>query len=161
MPDLLTKPIEEAVGVIRNVRLVRSVSRSGQSDVTLEFLWGTDMDIAGVDVHFIREQDQLDLLGGLPFNLFGCFRFGQRDDFLPRWEVEFAGQVVDPGPASELFVLEQAGQLGVGEGERPAPFPGHAVQEGPGRESFEVERRGHVDDPVPARSVDRDRLGPG
>ena len=48
--NLLTKPIEEAVGVIRNVRLVRSVSRSGQSDVTLEFTWGTDMDIAGVDV---------------------------------------------------------------------------------------------------------------
>jgi HAE1 family hydrophobic/amphiphilic exporter-1 len=48
--NLLTKPIEEAVGVIRNVRLVRSVSRSGQSDVTLEFVWGTDMDIAGVDV---------------------------------------------------------------------------------------------------------------
>lgn len=48
--SLLTKPIEEAVGIIRNVRLVRSVSRSGQSDVTLEFVWGTDMDIAGVDV---------------------------------------------------------------------------------------------------------------
>ena len=48
--NLLTKPIEEAVGVIRNVRLVRSVSRSGQSDVTLEFIWGTDMDVAGVDV---------------------------------------------------------------------------------------------------------------
>jgi len=48
--NLLTKPIEEAIGVIRNVRLVRSVSRSGQSDVTLEFVWGTDMDIAGVDV---------------------------------------------------------------------------------------------------------------
>lgn len=48
--NLLTKPIEEAVGIIRNVRLVRSVSRSGQSDVTLEFAWGTNMDIAGVDV---------------------------------------------------------------------------------------------------------------
>jgi HAE1 family hydrophobic/amphiphilic exporter-1 len=48
--NLLTKPIEEAVGVIRNVRLVRSISRAGQSDVTLEFSWGTDMDIAGIDV---------------------------------------------------------------------------------------------------------------
>ena len=48
--NLITKPIEEAVGVVRNVRLVRSVSRSGQSDVTVEFLWGTDMDISGVDV---------------------------------------------------------------------------------------------------------------
>ena len=48
--NLITKPIEEAVGVVRNVRLVRSVSRSGQSDVTVEFLWGTEMDIAGIDV---------------------------------------------------------------------------------------------------------------
>ncbi|MGW8367345.1 MAG: efflux RND transporter permease subunit [Gammaproteobacteria bacterium] len=55
--NLLTKPIEEAVGVIKNVRLVRSVSRSGQSDVILEFVWGTDMDIAGVDV-----REKLDLL---------------------------------------------------------------------------------------------------
>ena len=55
--NLLTKPIEEAVGVVRNVRLVRSVSRSGQADVTIEFLWGTDMDIAGVDV-----REKLDIL---------------------------------------------------------------------------------------------------
>jgi HAE1 family hydrophobic/amphiphilic exporter-1 len=57
--NLLTKPIEESVGVIRNVRSVRSVSRSGQSDVTLEFLWGTDMDVAGVDVR--EKVDILDL----------------------------------------------------------------------------------------------------
>ena len=55
--NLLTKPIEEAVGVVRNVRLVRSVSRSGQSDVTIEFLWGTDMDMAGVDI-----REKLDIL---------------------------------------------------------------------------------------------------
>jgi HAE1 family hydrophobic/amphiphilic exporter-1 len=55
--NLLTKPIEESVGVVRNVRVVRSVSRSGQSDVTIEFLWGTDMDIAGVDV-----REKLDIL---------------------------------------------------------------------------------------------------
>ena len=55
--SLLTKPIEEAVGVIRNVRLVRSVSRSGQSDVTLEFVWGTDMDVAAVEV-----REKLDIL---------------------------------------------------------------------------------------------------
>src|SRR6185369_7594227 len=44
--NLITRPIEEAAGVIRNVRTVRSISRSGQSDVVLEFLWGTDMDFA-------------------------------------------------------------------------------------------------------------------
>jgi HAE1 family hydrophobic/amphiphilic exporter-1 len=48
--NLVTKPIEEAVSVIKNVRQVRSVSRPGESDVTLEFSWGTDMDYSGVDV---------------------------------------------------------------------------------------------------------------
>jgi HAE1 family hydrophobic/amphiphilic exporter-1 len=55
--NLLSKPIEEAVGVVRNVRLVRSVSRSGQADITIEFLWGTDMDLAGIDV-----REKLDIL---------------------------------------------------------------------------------------------------
>jgi HAE1 family hydrophobic/amphiphilic exporter-1 len=55
--NLLTRPIEEAAGVIRNVRTVRSISRSGQSDVVLEFLWGTDMDFAGIEV-----RERLDLL---------------------------------------------------------------------------------------------------
>jgi HAE1 family hydrophobic/amphiphilic exporter-1 len=67
--NLLTKPIEEAVGVIRNVRLVRSVSRSGQSDVTLEFLWGTDMDIAGVDVREKLDILQLPIEAGRPLLL--------------------------------------------------------------------------------------------
>jgi HAE1 family hydrophobic/amphiphilic exporter-1 len=55
--NLVTRPVEEAVGIIRNVRQVRSVSRSGQSDVILEFVWGTDMDLAGIDV-----REKIDLL---------------------------------------------------------------------------------------------------
>ncbi len=54
---LVTRPVEEAVSIIRNVRQVRSVSRAGQSDVILEFVWGTDMDVAGIDV-----REKLDLL---------------------------------------------------------------------------------------------------
>ena len=54
---LVTRPVEEALSIIRNVRQVRSVSRAGQSDVTLEFLWGTDMDLSGIDV-----REKLDLL---------------------------------------------------------------------------------------------------
>jgi HAE1 family hydrophobic/amphiphilic exporter-1 len=54
---LVSRPVEETVSIIRNVREVRSVARAGQSDVTLEFLWGTDMDIAGIDV-----REKLDLL---------------------------------------------------------------------------------------------------
>jgi HAE1 family hydrophobic/amphiphilic exporter-1 len=54
---LLTRAIEEGVGVVRGVRKVRSVSRAGQSDVTLEFSWGTRMDLASVEV-----REKLDLL---------------------------------------------------------------------------------------------------
>jgi HAE1 family hydrophobic/amphiphilic exporter-1 len=57
LETLVTRPVEEAVSIIRNVREVRSVSRAGQSDVTLEFVWGTDMDLAGIDV-----REKLDLL---------------------------------------------------------------------------------------------------
>ena len=57
LENLVSKPIEEAVGVIKGVRQVRSVSRSGQSDVTLEFQWGTEMDYAGVDI-----REKLDVL---------------------------------------------------------------------------------------------------
>jgi hydrophobic/amphiphilic exporter-1 (mainly G- bacteria), HAE1 family len=57
LETLVTRPVEEAVSIIRNVRQVRSVSRAGQSDVTLEFVWGTDMDVAGIDV-----REKLDVL---------------------------------------------------------------------------------------------------
>ena len=67
--NLLTKPVEEAVGVERNARVVRSVSRSGQSDVTIEFLWGTDMDLAGVDVREKLDILQLPLEAGRPLLL--------------------------------------------------------------------------------------------
>jgi HAE1 family hydrophobic/amphiphilic exporter-1 len=48
--NLISEPVEEALGVVKNVRRVKSVSRAGQSDVVLEFAWGTDMDLAGLEV---------------------------------------------------------------------------------------------------------------
>lgn len=56
---LISKPVEEALGLVRGVRRVQSTSRAGQSDVTLEFDWGTQMDLAVLD---IREKlDPLEL----------------------------------------------------------------------------------------------------
>ena len=48
--SLLTRPIENAVGVVNNVVRVTSSSRANISEVTLEFTWGTDMDFAALDV---------------------------------------------------------------------------------------------------------------
>jgi len=47
---LVSEPVEEAVGVVKNLRKLKSVSRTGQSDVVLEFAWGTDMDQASLEV---------------------------------------------------------------------------------------------------------------
>jgi len=47
---LVTRPVEEAVGVLRGLKTVRSVSRPGVSEVTLEFEWGSDMDLASMEV---------------------------------------------------------------------------------------------------------------
>jgi HAE1 family hydrophobic/amphiphilic exporter-1 len=48
--QFVTRPIEEAVGVIPGVREMRSQSRSSLSEVVLEFEWGESMDTAGLDV---------------------------------------------------------------------------------------------------------------
>ncbi len=39
----ISRPIEEALGVLAGLNRLTSISRAGLSDVTLEFLWGTDM----------------------------------------------------------------------------------------------------------------------
>jgi len=59
--NLITEPVEEALGVVKNVRRIRSVSRASQSDVTLEFVWGTNMDMAALEVREKLELIQLPL----------------------------------------------------------------------------------------------------
>ncbi len=48
--QFVTRPIEESVGVIPGIRDLRSVSRAGFSEVTLEFDWGEEMDFVALDV---------------------------------------------------------------------------------------------------------------
>lgn len=63
---LITEPVEEAVGVVKNLRKLKSVSRTGQSDVVLEFAWGTDMDQAGLEVRDKMEALELPLEAKAP-----------------------------------------------------------------------------------------------
>jgi hydrophobic/amphiphilic exporter-1 (mainly G- bacteria), HAE1 family len=42
----ISRPIEEALGVIGGLNRISSISRAGISDVVLEFVWGTDMSAA-------------------------------------------------------------------------------------------------------------------
>ena len=47
---LITEPLEEAVSVIQGLRGLRSESRAGVSEITLEFAWKTNVDYASLDV---------------------------------------------------------------------------------------------------------------
>jgi HAE1 family hydrophobic/amphiphilic exporter-1 len=55
--SLITRPVENAVGVVNGVASVTSSSRADISEITLEFAWGTNMDFAALDV-----RERLDLL---------------------------------------------------------------------------------------------------
>ncbi len=55
--NLISKPVEEAVGVISGVVRTSSISRPGFSDVILEFDWDIDMDFASLEV-----REKLDML---------------------------------------------------------------------------------------------------
>ncbi|WP_444994450.1 efflux RND transporter permease subunit [Aliikangiella sp. IMCC44359] len=57
--QLITRPVEEVVGVLKGLKQIHSVSRSGISEVTLEFGWDADMSDLAMD---IREKlDRLEL----------------------------------------------------------------------------------------------------
>jgi HAE1 family hydrophobic/amphiphilic exporter-1 len=55
--ELITRRIEERLGVVGGVQRMHSVSAAGQSDVVLEFAWGVDMDLAAIEV-----REKLDLV---------------------------------------------------------------------------------------------------
>ena len=57
--QLITRPVEEVVGVLKGLKQIHSISRSGVSEVTLEFGWEANMSSLAMD---IREKlDRLDL----------------------------------------------------------------------------------------------------
>ena len=55
--ELLTKPIEDAVSTVQNVKSIKSFSQEGLSAVMIEFNWGADIDFAAQDI-----RDKLDLI---------------------------------------------------------------------------------------------------
>ncbi len=97
---LISEPVEEAVGVVKNVRKIRSISRTGQSDVVLEFAWGTDMERASLEVRDKLEVLQLPLEAKQPVLL----RFNPSTD--PILRLGLAG-----GSANKTFNEAELKQL--------------------------------------------------
>lgn len=55
--NLVTKPVEEAISTVKNLKAVRSYSRVGVSVVIAEFNWGTDMNFASLNL-----REKIDLI---------------------------------------------------------------------------------------------------
>lgn len=56
---MVTKPIEGAVATVTSLKSLSSTSSTGQSVVTAEFNWGTDMDVATMNM-----REKIDLIEG-------------------------------------------------------------------------------------------------
>jgi HAE1 family hydrophobic/amphiphilic exporter-1 len=98
--NLITKPVEEAVGVVKGVQQVRSISRAGQSDVVLEFAWGTDMNIANLDVMAKLDAVQLPLDAEKPVTL----RFDPTLDPIMRYALYYNEEINDQASDDEANV---------------------------------------------------------
>ena len=103
----VTRPIEEAVGVIGGLRRLSSVSRAGVSDVVLEFSWGTEMSdgiqdtLEKLDLVFLPEEAERPLI----------LRFDPSLD--PVMELSLAGKAGSETDEAELRRVRRIAELQV------------------------------------------------
>ncbi len=64
--QLITRPVEEVVGVLKGLKQIHSVSRSGLSEVTLEFGWGANLTELAMDIREKLDRLRLPLEAELP-----------------------------------------------------------------------------------------------
>ncbi len=67
--QLITRPVEEVVGVLKGLKQIHSVSRSGISEVTLEFGWEANMTNLAMDIREKLDRLQLPLDADTPIVL--------------------------------------------------------------------------------------------
>ena len=103
----VTRPIEEALGVIGGLRRISSVSRAGVSDVVLEFSWGVEMSDAiqdtleKLDLVFLPDETERPLI----------LRFDPSLD--PVMELSLAGRAGSETDEAELRRVRRIAELQV------------------------------------------------
>ena len=104
--NLITRPLEGALGTIKGLRQLRSVSKAGRSDIYLEFYWGTNVDVASLDVREKMEQVQLPLEVTAP----SLLRFNPNNDPIIRMSLSKEVKK-DEDPAASLAKLRRHAEL--------------------------------------------------
>ena len=104
--NLISRPLESVLGTIKGLRQIRSISKAGQSDVYLEFYWGTNIDVASLDVREKLEQVQLPIEVTAP----SLLRFNPNND--PIIRMSLSKQLSDSeDPVAELSKLRRYADL--------------------------------------------------
>jgi HAE1 family hydrophobic/amphiphilic exporter-1 len=88
MELLITKPLEESVGVVKGLNKIYSTSTTGRSDVKLQFNWDADMKRAAYDVRDRMDAVQLPLDVDSPILL----RFNPSTDPIMQLSLSFSEQ---------------------------------------------------------------------
>ena len=99
--EQVTRRIEQRVGVASGVRKMRSISAMGQSDVVLEFRWGTNMDLAAIEV-----REKLDLVR-LPLEVEKPVLLRLNPNLDPIFRLTLTQIEDGPDPAEDLRLLRQ------------------------------------------------------
>jgi HAE1 family hydrophobic/amphiphilic exporter-1 len=93
--DLITLQVEDALGTVKHVETIESISTDVNSEVSLEFKMGTDMDLATLEVRDKIEQIRNDLPDEV--DNIRIFRFKSGDLPVIEFSVSIQGEI------SELF----------------------------------------------------------
>ncbi|MCG8484655.1 MAG: efflux RND transporter permease subunit [Clostridia bacterium] len=94
---LITKPIEQQLATVENLKALTSISSEGSSLVVAEFEYGTDMNFASLEM---REKVAI-LSDYLPDNSSDPMVFKINPQMLPIMEIQFSSEM----PLSELHTL--------------------------------------------------------
>ncbi len=97
--NLITRPLEGNLGTVKGLRQIRSVSKAGRSDIYLEFYWGTDIDLASLDVREKMDQVQLPLEVKPP----SLLRFNPNNEPILRISIS---QPLEPGEDAEIALAK-------------------------------------------------------
>ncbi|WP_444998189.1 efflux RND transporter permease subunit [Aliikangiella sp. IMCC44359] len=104
--NLITRPLEGVLGTIKGLRQQRSVSKAGRSDIYLEFYWGTNIDVASLDVREKMEQVELPLETPAP----SLLRFNPNNDPIVRMSLSKKSET-DEDPEVSLAKLRRYADL--------------------------------------------------
>lgn len=102
--NLVTRPLEEVLGTVENVKDIESLSQVGSSLIIVEFEWGTDMDFATLEMRekidlvesYLPEDTSDPLVVQMDPNMMPVIQLSVTGDLSPEKLTSLADDVISP-----------------------------------------------------------------